>query len=80
VTIRQNARLRTPGYVVSRLACLATAHGQVVVAQAGSQGSNGDRQLTSPRTGGEVSFECGQSSSRIVAFAWPPPSHMVCRP
>ena len=22
----------------------------------------------------------GQSSSRMVALAWPPPSHMVCRP
>ena len=22
----------------------------------------------------------GHSSSRMVALAWPPPSHMVCRP
>jgi hypothetical protein len=37
VTTRQNARLRTPGYVVIRLGCLAAVHGQVVVRKRGAK-------------------------------------------
>jgi hypothetical protein len=68
-----------PGYLAT--AVLELAEGDDGPVHVGPAAGHHDGGLVR-RLVGEVCRQAhfGQTSSRMVALAWPPPSHMVCRP